>query len=78
MPCLTVFLHVFSPRSCFFLPRPAEKNFNAADVQRDSTIPSSVLLAPPVSSPCLDVDEEIGLKGIGSPSYWSLILCQTN
>ena len=68
----------FRQDRAFFLPRPVENRFHAIDVQHDSTILSSVLLAPPVSSPCLDVNEEIGLQGIGSPSCWSLLLCQTN
>ena len=31
----------------------------------------------PVSSPCLDANKEIDLWATGSPSCWSLQLCQT-
>ena len=77
MPCLAAILHVFFYRA-FFLLGPANDHFPVVDVQRDPAIPSSVLPAPPISSPCLDVNEEIDLRAIGSPDYWSLHLCQTN
>ena len=48
----------FSPRSCFFLPGPVNSRFPIVDVQRDLAIPSSVLLAPPISSPCLGANEK--------------------
>ena len=64
--------------SVFFLPRTTNDRFHAADVQRDPTIPSSVVLPPSVSSPCLDTNEEIDLRATGSPGCWSLNLCQTN
>ena len=38
----------------FFLPRPANRRFHATNVQHDPAIPSSALLAPSVSSPCLN------------------------
>ena len=58
MPCLTIVLHVsFAKIAPFFLPRPTYDRFHAADVQRNPAIPSLALLAPPVSSPCLDANE---------------------
>ena len=48
----------------FFLPEPANDRSHVADAQRDSAILSSVLLALPVSSPCLDANEEIDLRAI--------------
>ena len=64
-----------SSRSHFFLPRLANDCFHAANVQRDPAIPLSVLLAPPVSSPCLDANEEIELRATILSGYWSLHLC---
>ena len=52
----------FSLRSCLFLLGLADNHFHATDVQRDLAVPSSVLPAPPVSSPCLDANEEIDLQ----------------
>ena len=62
----------------FLPPRPSNGRFLAADVQCDLTIPSSVLLALPVSSPCLDTNEETDPQATGTPGCWSLHLCQTN
>ena len=59
----------------FFLPRLTNDCFHGADVQRDPAIPSSVLLASPVPSPCLDANEEIELRATRLPGYWSLHLC---
>ena len=53
-------------------------HFHAADVQCDPTIPSSALLAPPVSSPCLDANEGIVLHATESSGCLTLQLCQTN
>ena len=39
---------------------------------------SGALLAPHVSSPCLDANEEIDIRVTGSPGCLSLQLCQTN
>ena len=69
---------LFRHDSVFLLPGPVNYRFPATDVQRDPAIPSSILLAPPVSSPCLDTNEEIDLRATGSSSCWSLQLCQTN
>ena len=66
------------PRSRFFLPGPANDHFHAADVQHDPASPSSALLAPPVSSSCLDANERIDLQAIGSLGCLTLQLCQTN
>ena len=54
----------YSPRSCFLQPRPANNGFPAIDVRRNSAIPSSVLVALPVSS-CLNTNKEIGLRATG-------------
>ena len=63
--CLT---SLFRQDRAFFLLGPKDDHFHAADVQRDPAIPSSILPAPPVSSPCLGANEEIDLQAIGSPS----------
>ena len=52
---------IFCQDHVFFLPRPVNDRFHAADVQRDPTIPSSVLPASSISSPCSDANEEINL-----------------
>ena len=68
---------LFFQDHAFFLPRLVNDRFHAVDVQRDPEIPSSALLAPPVSSPCIDANEEIDLRATGSPGCWSLRMCQT-
>ena len=68
---------LFLQNHTFFLFGPINDRFHAADVQRDPAIPSSALLAPPVSSPCLDANEEINLWATGSSGCWLLQLCQT-
>ena len=73
--CLARF---FRQDSAFFLPGPVNDHFHTVYVQRDPAIPLSALLAPPVSFPCLDANEEIDLRVIGSSGCWSLQLCQTN
>ena len=65
---------LFHQDHAFFLPRPADDRLQATDVQRDPTIPSSLLHAPPVSSPCLGANEEIDLHVIGSLGCWPLHL----
>ena len=70
--------HIFCQDRAFFLLKPVDDLFHAADVQCNPTIPLSVLPAPPVSSLCLDANEEIDLQATGSPSCWSLHLCQMN
>ena len=77
MLCLIAVLHVFFCQDrVFFLLGPTTDSFHTTNVQRDPTIPSFVLLAPLVSSPCLDANEEIDLRATGSPGFWSLHLCQ--
>ena len=79
MPCLATILHVFFTKIVhFFLLGLINDRFHAADVQCDPVIPSSTLPTPPVSSPCLDANEEIDLRATGSSGYWSLHLCQMN
>ena len=70
--------HLFLQDRALFLLGPANDRFYAANVQRDPSIPSSVLSAPHVSSPCLGANEEIDLRATGSPSCWSFHLHQTN
>ena len=62
----------------FFLPRPKEDRFHATGAQHDPAIPLAALLVPPVSSPYLDANEEIGLQVIESPNFLTLQLCHTN
>ena len=50
---------LFLQDHAFFLPGPVNDCFHAADVQRDPVIPSSALLAPLVSSPCLAQMKEL-------------------
>ena len=79
VPCSTTILHVsFVKIVLFFLLGPTNNFFHAADVQRDPVIPSSALLSPPVSSPCLDANEGIVLRETGSSGCLTLKLCQTN
>ena len=70
--------HIFCQDCSFLQPGLANGRFPAAYVQRDPTIPSFVLLALPVSSPCLDANEETDPQATGSPGCWSLHLCRTN
>ena len=69
---------LFHQDRAFFLPGPTNNRFSAADVQRDPAIPLSVLPAPPVSSRCLNANEEIDIRAIGSSGCWSLHMCQTS
>ena len=69
---------LFRQDRTFFQSGPTNGRFPTADVQRNLAIPSSVLLALPVSSPCLVANEEIDLRVTGSPGCWSLHMCQTN
>ena len=75
MPCLTAILHVFFAKIIPFFYLGSNDRFHIGDVQRDLVIPSYVLLAPFVSSPCLDANEEIDLRVIGSSDCWSLHMC---
>ena len=59
--------HLFRQDRPFFQPGIAKSHFPSADVRRDLAIPSFVLLAHPISSPCLNANEEIVLQVIGSP-----------
>ena len=68
---------LFRQDRTFFLLGPVDDRFHAASAQCDPTIPSSALLAPPISSPCLEVNEEIDLRMTGSPDCLTLQLCQT-
>ena len=77
--CLTAILHVsFAKIAFFFPPGLANDRFHVVDVQRNPAIPSSTLLAPLVSSPCLDANEGIDLWATGSSGCLTLQLCQKN
>ena len=68
MLCLAIILHIlFHQDHALFLLEPANSHFLATDVKHNPKIPSSILPAPLVSSPCLGVTEEIDLQAIGSP-----------
>ena len=69
---------LFHQNRAFFLSGPPNDHIHIVNAQRDLAIPSSILLALPVSSPCLDANEEIDLRVTRSPGCWSLHLCQTN
>ena len=71
LSCMSFFCQDYT----FFQPEPANGCFPIVDVRRDPAIPSSVLLALPVSSSCLDANEEIDPRATGSPDCWSLHLC---
>ena len=58
--------HLFHQDCAFFLLGPIDDRFHTAGAQRVPTIPSFVSLAPPVSSPYLEANEEIDLQAIGS------------
>ena len=69
---------LFHQDRALFLLRLANDRFHVADVQRDPAIPSSALLAPPISSPCLYANEGIDLQSTGSSGYLTLQLYQMN
>ena len=69
---------LFRQDRSFFLHGPSNDRFYVVVVERDPAIPSSVLPASPVYSPCLDANEEFNLRAIRSSGCWSLPLCQTN
>ena len=69
---------LFSQDHTFFLFGLAKNHFHTADVQRDPAIPSFALLAPSVSSPCLDANEGIDLRATESSGCLTLQLCQMN
>ena len=58
--------HLFRQDGAFSLLGPVDDHFCAAGAQSIPAIPSFVSLAPPVSSPYLDANEEIDLQAIGS------------
>ena len=64
--CLT---NLFCQDCAFFLLRPVNDRFHVVDVQCNHEIPSSALLAPLISSPCLDANEEIDLWAIRSLGF---------
>ena len=66
---------LFRQDRAFFLPGPADDCFHATGTLCDPTIPSSALLGPPVSSPCLDANDEIDFRANGSSDCLTLQLC---
>ena len=68
-------IRLFRQDCAFFLPKPVDDRFHATGAQRNPTIPSSALLAPPASSLCLDANEEIGLRVTESLDSLTLQLC---
>ena len=76
---LALYLTCLFHHDCaFFLPKPTDECFHAVGAQRNPVIPSYVLLASRTSSPCLDTNEEVGLRETESPDFLTLQLCQTN
>ena len=73
MSCLVAILHVFFTIivPCFYLS-PQTFHFHVIDVQRDPAISSSLFPTPPISSSCLDANEEIDLQATESSGCWSL------
>ena len=71
-------MRLFSQDYAFFLSAPVNDRFLVTDAQRDLAISSSVLLALPASSLCLDANEEIDLQATRSLGCWSLHLYQAN
>ena len=59
-------VRLFRQDCAFPLLRPTDDHFHAAGAQRVPAIPSSVSLAPLVSSAYLDASEEIDLQATGS------------
>ena len=57
---------LFCQDRAFSLLGPTDDRFHTTSAQRVPVIPSSVSLAPPVSSPYLDANEEIDLQATGS------------
>ena len=62
-------MRLFIQDHAFFLLKPADDYFHIASAQRVPAIPSSISLAPPVSSPYLDTNEETDLQATGSLSF---------
>ena len=62
MPCLTSVLHVSLAKIVPFLYLGPKRSFSRCRCSCDPAIPSSTLLAPPVSSPCLDTNEGTDLQ----------------
>ena len=70
-------MHLFQD-PVFSLSRPATGHSPAASVQRGLAAPSSVLLAPPGSSPCPDTNGGIDLLAIESSDCLTLQLSRAN
>ena len=66
-------IHLFQDRG-FSLSRHTTSHSLAASVRHGLTAPSSALLAPHVSSPCLDTNGGIGPLAIGSSNWLTLRL----
>ena len=62
--------YLFLQDCAFLQPGPVNGIFPVANVRRDPAIPSFVLFTLPVSSPCLDANEETDPRATGSPGCW--------
>ena len=69
---------LFSQDRAFFLPRPANDRFHAANVRCDLVIPSFSLLAPPASSPSPDANGGIDLQGFDALNCSTLRLLRVD
>ena len=79
MQSSTAILHISSTNiTFFFLPGPVTGRSHVAGVQHDLVTPSSVLLVPSVSSPCLGVNGGIDFLAIGSSGCLTSRLPRTN
>ena len=70
-------VHLFQD-SGFFLSRSTTSHSPAAIVQHEFVTPSSILLAPLISSPCLDANGGINLLAIRSSDWLTLRLPREN
>ena len=70
-------VHLFQDHD-FSLFRPVIDHSPAASVRHGLAAPSSVLLAPLVSSPCPEAKGGIGPLTIGSSDWFTLLLPWTN
>ena len=70
-------VNLFQDRD-FFLFGIATGHSSTASVRRDRATPSSIFLAPLISSPCLDANGGIDPLAIGSSDSLTLLLPRTN
>ena len=70
-------VHLFQDRG-FSLYGPVTGHSPTANIRCGLPAPSSVLLAPPISSPCLDASGGIDLLAVGSLDWLTLRLLRAN